>query len=164
MKFINPLVLVVLALGIFLFNTLANASPGSEIAVSAPMNPRELQLATDEWETILEILDAGRDKTAGPGGRATVCNTTGLASFYGLELHGHKTANGERFNANGISAAHRSLPFGTQVRVTSLATGRSVTVRINDRGPFVHGRIIDLSAGAARAIGISLGKVRMECV
>ena len=75
----------------------------------------------------------------------------GQASWYGS---GHRTANGERFNPNGMTAAHRTLPFGTMVRVENRTTGRSVVVRINDRGPFVHGRIIDLSRGSARALGM----------
>lgn len=78
----------------------------------------------------------------------------GNASWYGSELAGRRTANGERFNPNGLTAAHRSLPFGTRVRVTNRVTGRSVVVRINDRGPFVGGRQIDLARGAARAIGM----------
>lgn len=78
----------------------------------------------------------------------------GIASWYGPGFHGRRTASGERFNQNALTAAHRSLPFGTQVRVTNLNNGRSVVVRINDRGPFSRGRIVDLSAGAARAIGL----------
>lgn len=76
---------------------------------------------------------------------------SGAASWYGS---GRKTANGERFNPNGMTAAHRSLPFGTRVRVENKRNGRSVVVRINDRGPFVHGRIIDLAKGSARALGM----------
>ncbi|TXN69279.1 septal ring lytic transglycosylase RlpA family protein [Methylobacterium sp. WL18] len=76
---------------------------------------------------------------------------SGGASWYGS---GHRTANGERFNPNGLTAAHRSLPFGTRVRVENRRTGRTVVVRINDRGPFVRGRIIDLSRGSARALGM----------
>lgn len=75
----------------------------------------------------------------------------GLASYYS---QGVRTASGEKFNPNAMTAAHRTLPFGTRVRVKSLKTGRSVVVRINDRGPFIRRRIIDLSAGAARALGI----------
>ena len=75
----------------------------------------------------------------------------GKASWYST---GSKTASGERMNANALAAAHRSLPFGTRVRVDNLANGRSVTVRINDRGPFVGGRVIDLTRGAAVAIGM----------
>lgn len=78
----------------------------------------------------------------------------GIASWYGKRHSGHRTANGERFNARALTAAHRSLPFGTIVRVTSLDSGRTVKVRINDRGPYVHGRIIDLSARAAKLLGI----------
>ena len=76
---------------------------------------------------------------------------TGMASYY---KSGRLTANGERFNPNGYTAAHRSLKFGTKVRVTNLSNGRSVIVRINDRGPFVSGRIIDLTYGAAMAVGL----------
>ena len=75
---------------------------------------------------------------------------SGIASTYS----GGKTASGERMNSGELSAAHRSLPFGTKVRVTNNHTGRSVVVRINDRGPFVKGRVIDLSPAAARAIGV----------
>ena len=75
----------------------------------------------------------------------------GKASFY---WHGTKTASGERFNPNGLTAAHRTLPFGTRVRVTDAKTRRSVVVRINDRGPFIRGRIIDVSRGAAQQLGM----------
>ncbi len=78
----------------------------------------------------------------------------GIASWYGPGFHGRLTANGERFNQNELTAAHPSLPFGTTVRVTNKNNGRSVIVRINDRGPFTGGRIIDLSAAAAQVIGM----------
>lgn len=78
----------------------------------------------------------------------------GVASWYGLPFHGRKTANGERFDMNALTAAHPSLPFGTRVKVRSLVNGREVIVRINDRGPFTPGRIIDLSHAAARQIGL----------
>jgi rare lipoprotein A len=77
----------------------------------------------------------------------------GIASYYGRES-GPRTASGERFDPNALTAAHRTLPFGTIVRVTHSRDGRSVIVRINDRGPFIKGRIIDLSAAAAQAIGM----------
>lgn len=76
----------------------------------------------------------------------------GIASWYGPGLHGRRSASGERFNQHAMTAAHRSLPFGTQVRVTNLKNGRSVVVRINDRGPFTRNRVIDLSAAAARIL------------
>lgn len=78
----------------------------------------------------------------------------GLASFYGYDGSSNKTASGERFHPEKMTAAHRSLPFGTRVRVTNPRNGRSVVVRINDRGPFIRGRVIDLSYGAARVLGI----------
>lgn len=76
----------------------------------------------------------------------------GYASFY---KHGTRTANGERFNPMGLTAAHRTLPFGTKVKVTNMKTGKSVVVRINDRGPFIRGRVIDLSLGAAAVVGLN---------
>jgi rare lipoprotein A len=81
----------------------------------------------------------------------TASAQTGIASVYS----GGLTANGEHAHAGGMTAAHRSLPFGTMVRVTNTSNGHSVVVRINDRGPFVHGRIIDLMPAAARALGFS---------
>ncbi len=87
---------------------------------------------------------------------------TGIASYY---KSGKVTANGERFKPLGLTAAHRKLPFGTKVRVTHLRTGKSVVVRINDRGPFIGKRIIDLSLGAARKIGLTksgIARVRVE--
>jgi rare lipoprotein A len=89
---------------------------------------------------------------------------SGMASFY---KHGGRTASGEMVNHGAMTAAHRSLPFGTRVRVTDTASGNSVIVRINDRGPFTGGRIIDLSHGAAQALGIigrGVARVRIEVV
>ena len=77
-----------------------------------------------------------------------------LASWYGYPYHGRTTANGERYNMNAMTAAHPSLPFGSKVKVCSKRTGRCAVVRINDRGPFVHGRSIDLSKAAAKKIGV----------
>lgn len=79
---------------------------------------------------------------------------SGNASYYGKRFHGRRTANGERFNMNAMTAAHKSLPFGTKVRVTNRRNGKSVVVRINDRGPYAHGRVIDLSRAAASRIGM----------
>jgi rare lipoprotein A len=82
---------------------------------------------------------------------------SGIASVYGTRdgYAGKKTASGERMNPSALTAAHRTLPFGSQVRVTNQRNGRSVTVRITDRGPFVRGRVIDLSPAAASAIGVA---------
>ncbi len=78
----------------------------------------------------------------------------GIASWYGYDWSGNKTANGERYNPEGLTAAHRTLPMGTKIRVTNTRNGLSVVVRVNDRGPFIRGRIVDLSAGAARILGM----------
>ena len=89
----------------------------------------------------------------------------GEASWYGKRYHGRTTASGEPFDMNAMTAAHKKLPFGTKVRVTNLANGRAVQVVINDRGPFIPGRIIDLSRGAAAKIGMidsGVAKVRVE--
>jgi len=91
----------------------------------------------------------------------------GEASYYADSLNGSKTASGELYDKRALSAAHRSLPFGTKVNVTCLETGRSVVVVINDRGPYAKGRIIDLSAAAAKQIGLidaGHGRVRLEVI
>ena len=94
-----------------------------------------------------------------PAGGASV----GMASYYADKFQGRPTASGERFDNASLTAAHRTLPFGTRVRVTNLDNGRSVTVRVNDRGPFVKGRIIDLSVAAAKRIDmIRAGVVRVR--
>lgn len=82
---------------------------------------------------------------------------TGMISFYADQFHGKKTASGAIFNKNALTAAHRNLAFGTRLKVTNLVNGKSVTVTVNDRGPFAHGRILDLSEAAAREIGM-IGK------
>ena len=90
---------------------------------------------------------------------------TGLASWYGKEFHGRKTANGEFYNMYGVSAAHKTLPFNTIVKVRNLDNRRELDLRINDRGPFVHGRIIDLSYGAAKELGVAgPGTARVEII
>jgi rare lipoprotein A len=92
---------------------------------------------------------------------------TGFASWYGPGFHGNRSASGEVYNQNAMTAAHRSLPFGTNVQVTNLDNGRSVVVRINDRGPYVGGRVIDLSAAAARVLGLvqsGVAPVRLDII
>ncbi len=88
-----------------------------------------------------------------PVAQAAGYDETGIASWYGRKFHGRKTANGERFDMYAMTAAHKTLPLPTMVRVTNLENGRSVIVRVNDRGPFVKNRLIDLSWAAARALG-----------
>ncbi len=102
------------------------------------------------------------DKEEGEEERETF---RGVASWYGPGFHGSGTASGETFNQNAKTAAHPELPFGTEVKVTFLRTGKSTEVRINDRGPFTGGRIIDLSRAAAEAIGLKshgIGEVKVE--
>jgi len=91
----------------------------------------------------------------------------GIASWYGRKFHGRKTSNGEVYDMYGLSAAHKTLPMGVYVKVTHLKTGRQLTVRVNDRGPFVAGRIIDLSYGAAKQLGIvesGTAEIRLEAL
>lgn len=88
----------------------------------------------------------------------------GMASYYGESFRGRPTASGEAFDPDALTAAHRTLPFGTCLRVESAATGRSVRVRVNDRGPYAKGRLIDLSEAAARALDLvrqGVGRVRL---
>ncbi|MDD1536645.1 MULTISPECIES: septal ring lytic transglycosylase RlpA family protein [unclassified Bradyrhizobium] len=111
--------------------------------------------AGSDWRN----ANASMNPTSGTGR-----SFSGMASFYGNES-GSKTASGQRFNQNAMTAAHRSLPFGTKLRVTH--GSQSVVVTINDRGPFIRGRVLDLSTGAARAIGLTsrgVGRVTAEVV
>ncbi len=99
--------------------------------------------------------------------RARATSEGGVASYYAHQYHGRTTANGEIFDMNAMTAAHKTLPFGTRVKVTNLQNGKSVTVRINDRGPFVKGRIIDLSFAAAKRLDIveaGIARVKLERV
>jgi rare lipoprotein A len=82
---------------------------------------------------------------------------TGVISYYGEGFDGRKTASGEIFDKDGFTAAHKTLPFHTRIRVTNLDNGKSVVVEVNDRGPYAHGRILDVSYGAAKALGL-IGK------
>jgi len=96
---------------------------------------------------------------------STLGVSSGQASWYGPGFYGNRTASGEVFRPGTLTAAHRSLPFGTRVRVTNLWNGRSAVVRINDRGPFHGGRIIDLAHGAAQELGVTasgVADVRLE--
>ncbi|KAA0971335.1 septal ring lytic transglycosylase RlpA family protein [Pseudomonas sp. ANT_H12B] len=92
---------------------------------------------------------------------------TGTASYYGAKHHGKRTASGERFNKNSLTAAHRQLPFGTRVKVTNLNNDKSCVVRINDRGPYTRGRLIDVSHEAAEQLGMlrsGTAKVRVQAL
>jgi rare lipoprotein A len=117
---------------------------------------------------LLLVLGLFSCKTASsPAGKAnSKANTeTGMASFYANKHIGKKTASGERYQHNKLTAAHKNLPFGTLVKVTNLSNGKSVEVRINDRGPYSKGRIIDLSRSAAKKIDMiqdGVTRVKLE--
>lgn len=97
---------------------------------------------------------ASQSGASSPSSRQVMLLGEGKASYYGGRHHGLKTASGERFNKNDLTAAHKTLPFGTRVKVTNLHNNRVVVVRINDRGPYARGRVIDLSERAAREVGM----------
>jgi rare lipoprotein A len=109
----------------------------------------------------LGTIGCASTRVLSPGPEAAV----GTASYYGRELAGRRTASGEVYETSRLTAAHRTLPFGTRVRVTNLDNGRQVVVRINDRGPFRKGRIIDVSYAAARELGLiapGTARVRLD--
>jgi rare lipoprotein A len=106
-----------------------------------------------------EAREEPRLPPASPPGPAQI----GTASWYGAAFHGRRTASGERFDRHALTAASRSLPFGSRVRVTNLTNGRMVIVRVNDRGPVARGRVLDVSYGAARELGmIERGSARVR--
>jgi rare lipoprotein A len=98
---------------------------------------------------LVAIVSSCHRKAYSEGGKET-----GLASYYAESYNGKKTANGEIYNSSKMTAAHKKLPFGTKVKVTNLSNGKTVKVRVNDRGPFVEGRIIDLTHAAADKLGM----------
>ena len=133
---------------------------GGGVAVSSAMvdaaDPVGVEDATPPPATLLPpalTVSDVRTADAAPSDAETIPG--GEASYYGRELAGNPTANGERFDPTDLTAAHRTLPFGTRVRVTHTETGESVVVRINDRGPFHDDRVIDVSRAAADAIGLT---------
>lgn len=114
----------------------------------------------------LGLVVAHPEATVAPAARELVEQAVrGVASWYGAEFHGLPTASGEPFDMNALTAAHRTLPLGSRVRVVNLENGRSVVVRITDRGPYVRRRVIDLSYEAARELGMApAGTARVEVV
>lgn len=128
-------------------------TPTRQAAVEFRSQPQRVETASDS---------VVRVRHAEPSQSPLQTASSGLASYYS---EGHKTASGERFDPSELTAAHRSLPFGTRLRVTRLDTGQSVTVRINDRGPYIDGRIVDLSYAAAAKLGMvetGLANVRLD--
>jgi peptidoglycan lytic transglycosylase len=149
----------------------AQGVPPSESRISKPFTdkpltdtiPREIPPGTEvpstpETERVSPIVSI-------PAPSQPTMMETGLASWYGPKFHGKRTASGEVFNQEKFTAAHRTLPWGSRVKVTNLANGKSVDVRINDRGPFGKGRVIDVSRAAAKAldmVGRGITNVRIE--
>ena len=122
------------------------------IGITAPVAAGARKTADKRDDTSIHRNALRADLAADRGLKRLISRQTGLASYY---WQPQSLASGGQFNPNAVSAAHRTLPFGTRVRIKHLATGRSVVVRINDRGPYVAGRIIDLSRGAAEKIGMT---------
>lgn len=128
----------------------------ASLAPKAPDAEKPQPVSSAEVNTVVQSPDTGKSSGS---------TKTMVASFYGKELHGNKTASGEIFNKNALTAAHRTYPFGQKLKVTNPDNGKSVVVRINDRGPHIAGRDIDLSAGAAEQIGMKgdgVQKVNVE--
>lgn len=128
------------------------------------MNPSRRYFRVLLW-SVAALAAASCTGLATSSDGTAVAEETGIASYYAHEFHGRTTASGETYDENELTAAHRTLPFGTRVRVTNLANQRSIVVRINDRGPFVEGRIVDVSYAAARRLDFieaGLTSVRLE--
>lgn len=144
---------------------LVTTAPAMAASSSSPYTPAADAVIRDvapspSWEE--RFL---RQMPASPKGLLQLAAATGQASWYGPGFYGNRTASGEVLRPGTYTAAHRSLPFGTRVRVTNLNNGRSAVVRINDRGPFTGGRIIDLAHGAATDLGVTasgVATVRLE--
>ena len=139
---------------------LSNYPDSSQDFKSSPNTSAASQRATMRPYTI-------NGKTYYPTTVSVGDTASGIASWYGPDFHGKKTSNGETYNMNAMTAAHKTLPMNTMVRVTNLSSGAQTTVRINDRGPFVAGRIIDLSKAAATSIGMigtGTARVKLEVV
>jgi rare lipoprotein A len=123
----------------------------------------EMRLRIVPYLMAVLLMAAGCASTGGRLRSGGGASETGYASYYGREFHGRRTASGERFDRKDLTAAHRTLPFGTRVRVTNLENGKSVVVRITDRGPFRKGRVIDVSKRAAKVLDfVREGTVRVR--
>ena len=143
----------------------ASDGAGPRLLQAAPQSATARPAAGSQRATLLpRAPDAPLETEAAPEDVVTM-SFTGLASWYGKRFHGRRTASGERFDMAALTAAHPNLPFGSRVRVTNLANGRSVVVIINDRGPMVKSRLIDLSHAAAKQLGIvedGVAEVRVD--
>jgi len=136
----------------------AQQAPGSSVAIRPADYPSNWERFVEEIRTVPTASNLIASSAAGQV-------ITGQASWYGPGFFGNRTASGEVFRPGTFTAAHRTLPFGTKVRVTNLRNGRSAVVRINDRGPFHGSRVIDVAHGAARELGLTasgVAQVRLE--
>ncbi len=157
---------VLLAGAVFLFTAgCASLNPFPKHVYSTPPS-REKTAPSKRVETKTRPYRV-LGKTYYPLQTAAGYDEVGLASWYGEDFHGKKTANGQTYDMYGLSAAHKTLPLGTRVRVTHLGNNRSVVLVVNDRGPFVSGRILDLSYGAAKRLGTvesGVARVRISAI
>lgn len=138
--------------------------PAEEATAVEPSAPASLELETSVAEPVVPVPVAPPEPPK-PVGPVVVSTHSGEASWYGPGFYGNRTANGEVFRRGTMTAAHRTLPFGTKVRVTNLWNGRRAVVRINDRGPFIGHRVIDLGHGAAQELGLTssgVAQVKLE--
>ena len=133
--------------------TLVATSPVGDRSLDTPVAAIEAPVRTPVAPPVVAVSYAAPESA--PEAEAGEPIEGGRASYYGRELAGNPTANGERFDPSDLTAAHRTLPFGTRVRVTHARTGESVVVRVNDRGPFHDDRVIDVSRAAADEIGLT---------
>jgi rare lipoprotein A len=124
------------------------------VAATRPPGTEGLPLlsGSPDWQRVQAEAEAPSSK--GDGSDATAFWQSGIASWYANRFQGHRTASGERYDLHALTAAHRTLPLGSYVRVTAVTSARSVVVRINDRGPYTRGRVIDLSYAAAAALDL----------
>jgi rare lipoprotein A len=152
--------------------TLAACAQSSVIPDKSAFHVGSRSTATDHGRNVSRetgtqattITNNHAPAAAADRGTETRDASLGLASYY---QHGSQTASGEQFDAHQLTAAHPTLPFGTRLRVTNVATGQSVTVRVNDRGPFVRGRVVDVSYSAAESLGLvgrGVAKVKLDVV
>jgi rare lipoprotein A len=137
------------------------------------LRPSRIPVLSSFLFFLLTLLSAPAHATTGTTKSASAPSTAattvlrGRASWYGSYFQGKRTTSGERYNRNKYTCAHKTLPFGTRLRVTNVASGQSVTVRVNDRGPFVRGRVVDVSYAAAEELGMvggGVAKVKLDVV
>ena len=152
---------------------LSRQHDGASSLVKSARQPTSLALSSSSPLLASDTAQVSNDEdvlerlTAVASNSVSKFKQTGLASWYGRQFHGRKTASGETFDMNGLTAAHRSLPLNCYVKVTNKTNGKSVVVKVNDRGPFHGNRVLDLSYGAAKQLGITnkgVGNVSIERV